>query len=96
MFIGLAFFIFMIAFFGLFFKRTHMIMPLLCLELMLVGINIGFLSGSCYLDDILGEIFILIIIVVSAAESALGLSIVVRYYKIYGNITIDFVRLLKS
>jgi NADH-quinone oxidoreductase subunit K len=61
---------------------------------MLLGINLNYLFISFYIDDIMGQIFALLILTVAAAESAIGLAIIVVYYRLRGNISIDQVNFL--
>ena len=66
------------------------------LELMLLGINMSFITSSIYLDDLIGQIFPLFIITIAAAESAIGLAILITFYRIRGTISADFLSLLKN
>ena len=66
------------------------------LELMLLGINMSFITSSIYLDDLIGQMFPLFIITIAAAESAIGLAILITFYRIRGTISVDFISLLKS
>ena len=66
------------------------------IELMLLSININFIIFSTYLDDLHGQIFSLFILTVAAAESAIGLAILVVYYRIKGLISINFINSIKS
>jgi NADH-quinone oxidoreductase subunit K len=64
------------------------------IELMLLGINLNYLFISFYIDYIMGQVFALLILTVAAAESAIGLAIIVVYYRLRGNISIDQVNFL--
>jgi len=88
--------IFIIGISGMFFSRKHIIIILISLELLLLSININFVIFSIFLDDFLGQIFALIILGVAAAESALGLAILIIYYRLRGSISIDVLSLLKG
>ena len=66
------------------------------IEIMLLAINLNFIFFSIYLDDIMGQIFSLYILTVAAAESAIGLAILVVYYRLRGVISIDNISLLKG
>ncbi len=66
------------------------------IEIMLLAINLNFIFFSIYLDDIIGQIFSLYILTVAAAESAIGLAILVVYYRLRGVISIDNISLLKG
>jgi NADH-quinone oxidoreductase subunit K len=92
----LSSFLFIIGVFGMFLSRKHIIIILISLELVLLSININFINFSIYLDDFLGQIYVLLILTVAAAETALGLAILVIYYRLRGGISIDLINLLKS
>jgi NADH-quinone oxidoreductase subunit K len=66
------------------------------LELIFLAINLNFVIFSLNLDDILGQYYVLSVLVVAAAESAIGLSILVIYYRIRGGISLDLINLLKG
>jgi len=88
--------LFLIGTFGMFISRKHVIVILISLELVLLSSNINFVISSVFLDDILGQIYALLILTVAAAESALGLAILIVYYRLRGGISIDLISLLKS
>ena len=92
----LSSFLFTVGVFGMFLSRKHIIIILISLELVLLSININFVTFSIYLDDFLGQIYVLLILTVAAAETALGLAILVIYYRLRGGISIDLINLLKS
>jgi len=92
----LSFILFVIGLLGLFLFRRHLIIFLISLEILLLCININFITFSVYLDDFLGQIYVLLILTVAAAETALGLAILVIYYRLRGGISIDLISLLKS
>jgi|TARA_B110000971_G_scaffold210558_1_gene237881 NADH-quinone oxidoreductase subunit K len=66
------------------------------LELMLLAVNLNFVLCSVYLDDFMGQIFALFILTVAAAESAIGLAILVVYSRVRGSISIEMIRLLNG
>jgi len=88
--------LFLIGTFGMFLSRKHVIIILISLELILLAANINFVVFSVFLDDILGQVFALLVLTVAAAESALGLAILIVYYRLRGGISIDLISLLKS
>jgi len=88
--------LFLIGTFGMFFSRKHVIIILISLELILLSSNINLVIFSIFLDDILGQIYALLVLTVAAAESALGLAILIVYYRLRGGISIDLISLLKS
>jgi NADH-quinone oxidoreductase subunit K len=88
--------LFVIGLLGIFVIRKNIIIVLMSVELLLLGININFVVFSVYLDDILGQIFSLLVLTVAAAESALGLAILVIFYRLRGVISIQDLALLKN
>ena len=69
---------------------------LMCIELMLLAVNLNFLIFSAYLDDLIGQLFSLLALTVAAAESAIGLALLVIYHKTRGNIQIEYMNQLKG
>ncbi len=88
--------LFFIGLVGLFITRRNIIIILMCVELMLLGINLNFIVYSVYLDDFFGQLVALFVLTVAAAESAIGLAILVVYYRIKGNIGTLFINSLKG
>lgn len=88
--------LFLIGLLGIFLIKKNIIIILMSIELMLLSININFIIFSTYLDDLHGQIFSLFILTVAAAESAIGLAILVVYYRIKGLISINFINSIKS
>lgn len=68
---------------------------IMSVELMLLAVNLNFLFFSVYLDDLIGQVFSLIILTVAAAESAIGLALLVVYNRVRGTIKVEFINLLK-
>ena len=68
----------------------------MCIELMLLAVNLNFLIFSAYLDDLTGQLFSLLVLTVAAAESAIGLALLVIYHKTRGNIQIEYMNQLKG
>ena len=66
------------------------------MELLLLSININFVVSSIFSDDFLGQVYVLLILTVAAAETALGLAILVIYYRLRGGLSIYLINLLKS
>jgi NADH-quinone oxidoreductase subunit K len=91
-----ALILFLVGLSGIFLNRKNILILLMSIELMLLAINFNFIIFSVFLDDILGQIFALLIITVAAAESAIGLAILVVYYRIRGTIAIEFINLMKG
>ena len=88
--------LFLIGVVGIFLIKKNIIVVLMAIELMLLSININFILFSIYLDDIVGQIFALFVLTVAAAESAIGLAILVVYYRIKGLISINFINSIKG
>lgn len=88
--------IFLLGIVGIFIFRKHFINILISLELILLAINLNFVIFSFYLDDMLGQIYCLIVLTVAAAESSIGLALLIIYYRLRGGISIDLINLLKS
>jgi NADH:ubiquinone oxidoreductase subunit K len=88
--------ILLVSLIGIFVNRKNVLLIIICVELALLAINFSFLVSSFYLDDSLGQIFALFVLSVAAAESSIGLAILVAYYRVHGSITIESVRLLKG
>lgn len=88
--------LFLIGILGIFLIKKNIIIILMSIELMLLSININFIIFSVYLDNLTGQIFALFILTVAAAESAIGLAILVVYYRIKGLISINFINSIKG
>ena len=81
---------------GIFINRKNVITLLMSIELMLLAVNINFVAFSAYLNDMVGQIFTLFTLTVAAAEAAIGLAILVVYYRNRGNIEVDDINLMKG
>ena len=81
---------------GIFLNRKNVITILMSIELMLLAININFVAFSVYLGDLVGQVFTLFILTVAAAEAAIGLAIVVVYYRNRGNISVENINQMKG
>ena len=66
------------------------------IELMLLAVNLNFLIFSVFLDDMMGQLFALFILTVAAAESAIGLAILVVYYRVRGTVAVELINLIKG
>ena len=88
--------LFLIGMLGIFLIKKNIIIILMSIELMLLAVNINFIIFSIYLDDVVGQIFALFVLTVAAAESAIGLAILVVYYRIKGVISINFINSIKG
>ena len=88
--------IFLIAIIGFFFNRKNLLLLIMSIELMLLSINLCFIVSSIYLDDRIGQLFTLFILTVAATESAIGLAILILYYRLKGTISVNFINFLKG
>ena len=86
--------IFFLGIFGIILNKRSIILVLLCIELILLAVNLNFIFFSVYLNDFLGQIFALYVLTVAAAESAIGLAILVLYFSVHNNLNTDSLRLL--
>jgi len=94
--ISVSIIVFFIGLIGIFINRKNILLIIICVELNLLAINFAFLISSFYLDDVLGQIYTIFILVVAAAETSIGLAILVVYYRIRGTISIEFLNKLRS
>jgi len=92
----LAAIIFTIGIAGIFLNRKNLIVILMCIELLLLAVNINLVSFSIFLNDLNGQIFTLFILTVAAAEAAIGLAIIVVYYRNAGSIHVEDINTLKG
>lgn len=83
--------LFVIGLWGMVLNKKNVITILMVLEILLLGANLNFIIFSVYLDDLRGQIFSLFILVVAAAESSIGLAILVIFYKKHQTIEFDFI-----
>jgi NADH-quinone oxidoreductase subunit K len=81
---------------GLYLNRKHIIILLLALELIFLSINLNIVYTIVHLDLLVGYIYVLSILTVAAAEIAIGLALLVIFYRIRGGISLDFISLLKG
>lgn len=88
--------LFSIAIAGVFLNRKNVILLLMCIELMLLAVNINFVAFSHFLGDLSGQVFVFFILTVAAAEAAIGLAILVVLFRNRGTINVDDLDLLKG
>jgi NADH-quinone oxidoreductase subunit K len=88
--------LFLIGVFGILFNRKSILVVLMCIELLLLSVNLNFLLFSVYLDDFYGQIFSLFILTIAASEAAIGLAILILYYRLRGNISINQIATLRG
>jgi len=92
----LAAIIFTIGIIGIFLNRKNIIIILMSIELILLAVNINLVSFSIYLQNLVGQVFAMFILTVAAAEAAVGLAIIVIYYKNKGSINVQHIDSLKG
>ena len=92
----LAAIIFTIGTIGIFLNRKNVIIILMSIELILLAVNINLVSFSIYLQNLIGQVFAMFILTVAAAEAAVGLAIIVIYYKNRGSINVEQISSLKG
>tara|TARA_B100000579_G_C22077902_1_gene508833 strand:+ start:176 stop:487 length:312 start_codon:yes stop_codon:yes gene_type:complete len=92
----LAAVIFTVGIVGIFLNRKNVIIILMSIELILLAVNINLVSFSIYLQDLAGQVFTMFILTVAAAEAAVGLAIIVIYYKNRGSINVEQISSLKG
>ena len=88
--------LFTIGVFGIFVNRKNVIVILMSIELILLAVNINLVAFSSFLGDIVGQVYALIVLTVAAAEAAIGLSILVAYYRNRGSIAVEDINLMKG
>ncbi len=88
--------VFTIGVFGIFMNRKNVIIMLMSIELILLAVNINLVAFSSYLGDLVGQVFALFVLTVAAAEAAIGLAILVVYFRNRGTIAVEDVNLMKG
>ncbi|MBC8791198.1 MAG: NADH-quinone oxidoreductase subunit NuoK [Alphaproteobacteria bacterium] len=81
---------------GIFLNRKNVIVILMSIELMLLAVNINFVAFSTHLGDLVGQVFALFVLTVAAAEAAIGLAILVVYFRNRGTIEVDDINMMKG
>lgn len=88
--------LFTLGIFGIFLNRKNVIIILMSIELILLAVNINLVSFSTFLSDLVGQIFALFVLTVAAGEAAIGLAILVIYFRSRGSIAVEDVNLMKG
>ncbi len=88
--------LFTIGVFGIFINRKNIIVILMSVELILLSVNINLVAFSSYRGDLIGQVFALLILTVAAAEAAIGLAILVVYYRNRGSIAVEDINTMKG
>ncbi len=88
--------LFTLGIFGVFLNRKNVIVILMSIELMLLAVNINLIAFSTHLHDLVGQVFALFVLTVAAAEAAIGLAILVVYFRNRGSIAVEDINLMKG
>jgi NADH-quinone oxidoreductase subunit K len=88
--------LFTLGVFGIFLNRKNVIVILMSIELILLAVNINFVAFSTHLGDITGQVFALLVLTVAAAEAAIGLAILVVFYRNRGSIAVEDVNVMRG
>lgn len=88
--------LFTLGIFGIFLNRKNVIIILMSVELILLAVNINLVSFSVHLGDLVGQIFAMLVLTVAAAEAAIGLAIIVVYFRNRGTIAVEDINLMKG
>ncbi|MCV2893932.1 NADH-quinone oxidoreductase subunit NuoK [Lentibacter sp. XHP0401] len=88
--------LFVIGIFGLFLNRKNIIILLMSIELILLSVNINFIAFSSFMGDLAGQVFTLFILTVAAAEAAIGLAILVVFFRNRGTIDVEDANVMKG
>ena len=88
--------LFTLGIFGIFLNRRNVIIILMSIELMLLAVNINFVAFSSFLHDLTGQVFAMFVLTVAAAEAAIGLAILVVYFRNRGTIAVEDINLMRG
>ena len=94
--LAVAAILFTIGVFGIFVNRKNIIVILMSVELILLAVNINFVAFSVFLNDMVGQVFAMFVLTVAAGEAAIGLAILVIYFRNRGTIAVDDVRQMRG
>ena len=88
--------LFTIGVLGIFLNRRNVILMLMAIELILLAVNVNLVAFSTHMGDLVGQVFALLVLTVAAAETAIGLAILVAFYRTRGSIAVEDVNLMKG
>jgi NADH-quinone oxidoreductase subunit K len=88
--------LFVLGVFGIFLNRKNVIVILMAIELILLAVNINLVAFSAFLHDMVGQVFAMFVLTVAAAEAAIGLAILVLYFRARGTIAVDDINQMKG
>jgi NADH-quinone oxidoreductase subunit K len=95
-FLAVSAILFVLGVFGIFLNRKNVIVILMAIELILLAVNINLIAFSVFLNDMVGQVFAMFVLTVAAAEAAIGLAILVIYFRNRGTIAVDDVNQMKG
>jgi NADH-quinone oxidoreductase subunit K len=88
--------LFTLGIFGIFLNRKNVIIIMMSIELILLAVNINLVAFSSFLGDLVGQVYALVVLTVAAAEAAIGLAILVVYFRNRGSIAVEDINLMKG
>jgi NADH-quinone oxidoreductase subunit K len=88
--------LFTLGIFGIFLNRKNVIIILMSIELILLAVNINLVAFSVHLEDMVGQVFAMLVLTVAAAEAAIGLAIIVVYFRNRGTIAVEDINVMKG
>ena len=94
--LGVAATLFTLGIFGIFLNRKNVIVILMSIELILLAVNINLVAFSTFLGDIVGQVFAMFVLTVAAAEAAIGLAILVVYFRNRGTIEVEDINMMRG
>ncbi|MEJ1161408.1 NADH-quinone oxidoreductase subunit NuoK [Prosthecomicrobium sp. N25] len=94
--LSVAAILFTLGVFGIFLNRKNVIIILMSVELILLAVNLNFVAFSAFLGDLMGQVFALLVLTVAAAEAAIGLAILVVFYRNRGSIAVEDINTMKG
>ncbi len=94
--LSVAAILFTLGVFGIFLNRKNVIVILMSVELILLAVNLNFVAFSHFLNDLTGQVFALLVLTVAAAEAAIGLAILVVYFRNRGSIAVEDINMMKG
>ena len=94
--LSVAAILFTLGFLGIFLNRKNVIIILMSIELILLSVSINFVTFSAFLGDLFGQVFVMFVLTVAAAESAIGLAILMIYFRNRGSIAVEDVNTMKG
>ncbi|KPF65262.1 NADH-quinone oxidoreductase subunit NuoK [Porphyrobacter sp. AAP60] len=88
--------LFVLGVLGIFLNRKNVIVILMAVELILLAVNINLVAFSAFMQDLVGQVFAMLVLTVAAAEAAIGLAILVIYFRTHGSIAVDDINRMKG